>query len=210
MQDPLIRSGIGLPIASSITPSMASSLGPALRRWRLLHRVKQSHAAQLFNVNQSTISRWESGAQAMEPAERARAEQLLSARLDAAADHALARLVGESPRAVHLVCDITHRLLACSARRQAEFGAPLSTLLGRSLWRYATAEIAGKEALLERIGWRDALAPPSLEFATGTNGSALVPIVPSVCRWTRMTLSDGTSARLVETLDETLPAPSLQ
>jgi transcriptional regulator with XRE-family HTH domain len=108
----------------------SSSLGPALKRWRLLHRVKQSHAAELFNVNQSTISRWESGTQAMEPAERARAEALLSARLDAAADHALARLVDESPRPVHLVCDITHRLLACSARRAAEFGAPLSAAAG--------------------------------------------------------------------------------
>jgi transcriptional regulator with XRE-family HTH domain len=189
----------------TMTPSLASSLGPALKRWRLLHRVKQAHAAQLFSVNQSTISRWESGTQAMEPAEHARAEQLLSARLDAAADHALARLIDESPRAVHLVCDITHRLLACSARRQAEFGAPLSALLGRSLWRYATPEIAGKEAMLDGIGWRNTLAPPSLEFATGTNGSALVPIVHSVCRWTRMTLSDGTSARLVETL---VPSPA--
>lgn len=181
-------------------PLITPALGPALKRWRLLHRVKQSHAAELFNVNQSTISRWESGTQAMEPAERARAEKLLSARLDAAADHALARLVGESPRPVHLVCDITHRLLACSARRAAEFGAPLSTLLGRSLWRYATPEIAGKEALLDNIGWRDALAPPSLEFVTGTNDSELVPIAQSLCRWTRLTLSDGTAARLVETL----------
>ncbi|MDQ0073602.1 transcriptional regulator with XRE-family HTH domain [Variovorax boronicumulans] len=185
--------------AAPSTPS-TPSLGPALKRWRLLHRVKQSHAAELFNVNQSTISRWESGTQAMEPAERARAEALLSARLDAAADHALARLVNESPRPVHLVCDITHRLLASSARRAAEFGAPLSLLLGRSLWRYATPEIAGKEAMLDGIGWRDALAPPSLEFATGTNSSQLVPIAQSRCRWTRLTLSDGTSARLVETL----------
>lgn len=60
---------------------------------------------------------------------------------------------------MHLVCDVTHRLLACSTHRAAEFGAPLSTLLGRSLWRYATPEIAGKEAMLEDIGWRDALAP---------------------------------------------------
>lgn len=167
MQDPRIT--------RSITPSITPSLGPALKCWRLLHRVKQSHAAELFNVAQSTISRWESGTQTMEPAERARAEKLLSARLDAAADHALARLVGESPRAVHLVCDITHRLLACSTRRHAEFGAPLSTLLVRSLWRCATPEIAGKEAMLDGIGWRDTLAPPSLEFATGTNSSALVP-----------------------------------
>ena len=49
-------------------------------------------------------------------------------------------------------------------------------------------------------GWRDGMAPPSLEFATGANGSALVPIRPGRCRWTRLVLSDGSAARLVETL----------
>ena len=66
-------------------------LGAALRRWRLLNRIKQTHAAELFGVAQSTISRWESGVQEMEPAERAQVERRLSARLDAAADRALAR-----------------------------------------------------------------------------------------------------------------------
>ncbi|WP_371350758.1 helix-turn-helix domain-containing protein, partial [Salmonella sp. M265] len=46
-------------------PLPSSSLGPALRRWRLLHRVKQTHAAELLGVAQSTISRWESGTQAL-------------------------------------------------------------------------------------------------------------------------------------------------
>ncbi|WP_285961957.1 helix-turn-helix domain-containing protein [Pseudomonas tohonis] len=176
------------------------SLGLALRRWRLLHRVKQAHAAQLFGVAQSTISRWESGAQAMEPAERARVEQVLGARLEAAADQALARLVGDSPRAVHLVCDLSHRLLACSALRAAEFSVPLSELLGRSLWRYATPEIVRQEDALDALGWRDVLMPPALEFGSGSNESAIVPIRQGLCRWTRMTLSDGTAARLVETL----------
>ena len=181
-------------------PAAQLSLGPALHRWRRLHRIKQSHAAELFGVAQSTISRWESGHMAMEPAERRRIERLLAARLDAAADRALARLVAESPRGVHLVCDLTHRLLACSPSRAAEFGLPLAQLLGRSLWRYATPEIADMEATLETVGWREQLAPPALEFASGGNGSTEVPIRPSTCRWTRLTLADGTAARLVETL----------
>jgi transcriptional regulator with XRE-family HTH domain len=86
------------------------ALGIALKRWRLLHRVKQTHAAEMFGVAQSTISRWEAGLQQMEPAERARVERLLAARLESAADRALERLVTESPREVHLVCDLTHRL----------------------------------------------------------------------------------------------------
>lgn len=66
--------------------------GIALRRWRVLHRVKQSHAAELFKVTQSTISRWESGVQALDPDAHLQLERLLAARLESAADQALARL----------------------------------------------------------------------------------------------------------------------
>lgn len=51
-------------------------------------------------------------------------EQMLAARLDGAADQALARLVRESLRPVHLVCDLTHRLLVCSPARAAQFTGP--------------------------------------------------------------------------------------
>lgn len=177
-----------------------SPIGPMLRHWRMLNRVKQLHAAQMFGVCQSTISRWESGVQDAEPEQRTRIEALLKARLSSAADHALARLVSGSLQPVHLVCDLTHRLLACSAPREAEFHVPVSELLGVSLWPFATEQIASQEQRLTDLGWRDNLASPALEFATGENGSALVPIQHSLCRWTRLTLSDGSSARLVETL----------
>ncbi|MGC5699149.1 helix-turn-helix transcriptional regulator [Pseudomonas sp. NFXW11] len=175
-------------------------LGQALRRWRLLHRVKQQHAAELFGVAQSSISRWENGQLQLEPQQQAQLEQLLAAHLSAAADQALARLIQDSPRPVHLVCDLTHRLLASSPSRAAEFGVPLSELLGRSLWGFCTEEIVRREAALDDLGWRSLLAPPSLEFFSGHNQSAIVPIVPSHCRWTRLNLSDGNAVRLVETL----------
>lgn len=171
-----------------------------LKRWRTLHRVKQSHAAEMFKVAQSTISRWESGEQEAEPDQRSRIEALLRARLDSAADHALAALVTISTRPVHLVCDLTHRLLACSAPRATEFSVPVSELLGRSLWPFATWEIQRQERCLDALGWREGIAPPAVEFSTGANGSLLVPIQPSRCRWTRLMLSDGSTARLVETL----------
>lgn len=177
-----------------------AQLGLALRRWRLLHRVKQAHAAELFNVAQSTISRWESGQQHIEPAEQAQLEALLGARLSSAADQALARLVNHSPSAMHLICDLSHRLLACSPGRAAQFGVPIETLLGTSLWRFGTEQILRQEARLDDLGWRDQLAPPALEFDSGDNRSRIVPIQHSLCRWTRLTLSDGTGARLVETL----------
>ncbi|MHA6194518.1 helix-turn-helix domain-containing protein [Pseudomonas wadenswilerensis] len=131
------------------TPPLAQPpLGPLLRRWRLLHRVKQRHAAELFKVSQPTISRWESGTQDPEPEQRERIEALLRARLDSAADQALARLVNGSTQPVHLVCDLSHRLLACSASRaaDAEFSLPLGELLGRSLWPFVTEAIASQEA----------------------------------------------------------------
>ncbi|MCA8001555.1 helix-turn-helix domain-containing protein [Burkholderia metallica] len=179
-----------------------SALGPQLKRWRALHRIKQSHAAQLFGVAQSTISRWEAGRQQMSPDERATAERLLAARLDSAGDRALARLVAGRAGRMHLVCDLTHRLLAASPARAAEFSQPLPMLLGTSLWRYASPQIIRMEAALDTLGWRDHAGPPSVEFDTGANASRIVPIRGSLCRWTRMTLSDGSAARLVETLHD--------
>lgn len=174
--------------------------GVMLRRWRQLHRVKQSHAAELFSVTQSTISRWESGALALDPLAHIKLEKLLAARLSTAADQALGRMVRESSRPVHLICDLTHRLLACSPSRAAQFATPVSELLGRSLWRFATPNILSKEVDLDKSGWREAFAPPAVEFLTGNNDSPIVPISQSLCRWTRIPLSNGTTARLVESL----------
>ncbi|PPB84265.1 helix-turn-helix protein [Mycetohabitans endofungorum] len=59
-----------------------AQLGSQLRRWRALHRIKQAHAAELFGVSQSTISRWEAGLQPMELAEQRHVAHTLSARLE--------------------------------------------------------------------------------------------------------------------------------
>lgn len=178
----------------------APPLGRALRRWRILHAVKQAHAAELLGVTQSTISRWERGLQEMEPAERRKVEPMVSARLDAAADRALARLVETSSRPIHLVCDLTHRLLAVSPARAGEFNVSAIGLIGESLWPFITEELAETEASLKDLGWYDLSLPPDVEAETGANGSEIVPIRPSRCRWTRIVLSDGAAARLVETI----------
>jgi transcriptional regulator with XRE-family HTH domain len=162
--------------------------------------VFQGDVLALLGVAQSTISRWEAGRQAMEPAERLKVETVVSARLDTAADRVLATLVSESPRVVHLMCDLTHRLLACSSARANEFGVPARELMGRTLLLYATAEINVVEEALADRGWYDQSAPSPFEFETGANDSRIVPIWQSRCRWTRLLLSDGTPARLVETI----------
>jgi predicted transcriptional regulator len=92
----------------------SKALGQALRRWRTLNRVKQIQAAERLNVAQSTLCRWERGSQQMGKAEQARVEEIVSARLDCAADRELAKLISIAPLAMHLVCDQTHVLLACS------------------------------------------------------------------------------------------------
>jgi transcriptional regulator with XRE-family HTH domain len=173
--------------ASTLQP-----VGLALRRWRLLHRVKQAHAAEMFNVTQSTISRWEAGTITPDPAQCRRLWSVLSARLDAAADRALGMLVSESPRPMHLICNATHTMLAASPSRKSEFGE--QELIGRSLWPFATVEIATAEVEIREAGLL------VLELDTGDNGSLAVRIRPGRCRWTWMMLSDGSATRLVETL----------
>ncbi|MDH7799891.1 MULTISPECIES: helix-turn-helix transcriptional regulator [unclassified Beijerinckia] len=175
-------------------------LGAMLRRWRRLHRVKQADLAERLGVVQSTISRWEAGTQQIEAVECARIEALLGARLDTAADQMLATLVNENPRQMHLVCDLTHRLLACSASRSQQFQLAATELIGRSLWPYATEQVVAAETALANSDWRESPLAMPIEFHTGDNGSAVVPIRPSLCRWTRLVLSDGTATRLVETL----------
>lgn len=178
----------------------ARQLGAALRRWRTLRRIKQQHAGELLGVSQATISRWENGRQLPDPDEETALRELMHARLDSAAERELARLVEQSTRPVHLVCDLTHRLLALSPARERQCHVSRSQLLGRSLWRYASPEIVMAEARLAALDWFGP-APPALEFVTGPNHQAEVEIEPSRMRWVRFQLSDGSAARLVETLE---------
>ena len=60
--------------------------GRALRRWRRLRGVKQSHAAELFGVTQATLSRWERGHHRLPQAAMRKLSALLAAPLDSAGD----------------------------------------------------------------------------------------------------------------------------
>ena len=173
-----------------------NEFGRALRRWRRLRGVKQSHAAELFGVTQPTLSRWERGYHRPPDAAARRLTKLLSAPLDSTADAGLRRLVENSALPVHLICDLTHRLLAASPKRFAEWKADAAALRGLSLWRFATDEIQQAESRLGDLGWYDDGAP-SLRLWTSDNHDPLVRIVPGVLVWERLTLSDGTLARLV-------------
>ncbi len=177
----------------------AAFLGRSLRRWRAIRRCKQTHAAELLNVSQATVSRWENGSRTPDPDERAAITRLLAARLDAPADRQLARLVERSTLPLHLVCDLTHALLACSAPRARQFHRDVGEVIGTSLWPCASEEIVRAEARLPAIGWYDA---PGLvvEAETGARPGPVIDIAASRFRWTRLQLSDGSFARLVETV----------
>jgi transcriptional regulator with XRE-family HTH domain len=173
--------------------------GRALRRWRRLRGVKQSHAAEMFGVTQATLSRWERGRHRVPEAARRRLERLLTAPLDSAADAGLRRLVESSVLSTHLICDLTHRLLAASPSRFAEWKADAAELHGQSLWPYATEEIRISESRLGELGWYEDGAS-QLRFRTSTNDRPIVTIVPGILLWERLSLGDGTLARLVTSL----------
>ena len=173
--------------------------GRALRRWRRLRGVKQSHAAELFGVTQATLSRWESGRHRLPETAARRLARLLAAPLDSAADAGLRRLVESSALRVHLICDLSHRLLAASPARFAEWAADAAELRGVSLWAFATDEIRSAEGRLGELGWYDDGAT-QMSFWTGANDSPVVSIDPGILLWERLQLSDGTLARLVTSL----------
>lgn len=180
------------------TPPLAEGqvLGRALRRWRILNRVKQSAAAELLGVSQTTISRWETLVLAPQGREARRLQTLLSARPRAASDIALLDLVRLAPTPMHLICDLTHRLLAASAGRARQWRVSPDDLAGASLWRFATDGIRRGEGDLAAKGWYEPVAP---DVTIATEGIVFPQLTISAGEigYTRIPLSDGRHARLV-------------
>ena len=174
-------------------------IGLALRRFRRLNMVKQSALAELLGVSQGCVSKWESGAHRPDTAQRARIVQLISASAGNDRDAALKRLVETSQRPVHLICDATHQLLAASRSRAASWRTDMSELIGRSLWPFASPEIAAAEARLPECGWFER-PYQSLELSTAGNGRSDVPVPPSRILWETLPLADGRVGRLTTTL----------
>lgn len=168
--------------------------GASIRRMRRLRSMKQSHLAELLGVTQATVSRWESGARP-DPEQATRLERLLSVPLESPAHAALRRLVETSTAPMHLVCDATHRLLAASPVREADWGMSALELRGRSLWCFASDEVRQAEAQLDEAGWYDEAAPAVAAW-TEDNGSEQLHIVPQLFLWERMVLDDGTVVRI--------------
>lgn len=173
-----------------------NEFGRALRRWRRLRGVKQSHAAELLGVTQATLSRWETGRHPISDSAQRKLSQLLASPLDSAGDAGLRRLVESSTLPVHLICDLSHRLLAASPTRVIDWAVDLAEMRGRSLWPFATDEIRAAESRLGELGWYEH-GTSQVRFENGANDNPIVPIEPGLLVWERLQLSDGTLARLV-------------
>lgn len=186
----------------ALYPSVPALLG-AVRRKRVLRRMKQTHLAELLGVTQSSLSRWESGKQMPPPEALEALARFVAAGPGEASGAVVKRLVEQSRRAIHLVCDTTHRLLAASPARRAEWRLPDGGI-GVPLWRYATSEIRRAEGQLDAFGWfgRDDAA---VFFATSGRPGPQVWIRPSMVLWERVAVGGFSWARLVTTLDPAEP-----
>jgi transcriptional regulator with XRE-family HTH domain len=188
---------------SAHPPHPPGLLGRRLRRWRRLNDVKQTDAADRLGLSQTTVSRIEAGLAEPDTPLRRRIEGLVAACPPSAADRALAERVSTSASPVHLVCDLTHRLLAASPARLAEWRLGLAELEGRSLWPHASPGIRTAEASLGPRGWHDT-PDAQMVFRCPAHDGPVVRIAAGRIAWTRLPLSDGTFARLVRHL----PSPA--
>lgn len=159
--------------------------------------MKQSHAADHLGIGQPLVSRIERGEVAPGRRLRARMLDLVTARLDPARDAGLRRLIDHAGAPVHLICDVTHRLLAASPAREQEWQRGFDDLRGCSLWGHASAEILATEARLVDLGWGEIDGAHTLTFVTGPNRSKVLCIVVDTLTWDRVVLADGSAARIV-------------
>lgn len=165
-----------------------------LRRLRRARALKQAYVAALLDVDQSTVSRWESGALMPEPDV---VERVLRVLADSRADDcALRRLVRSSSVPCHLVTDVDHRLLAVSAPREREWQRPVADLMGTSLWRFATPEIVVAEQRLGASDWWESPAPAPVVVRTSAGCTDGLHILEGEMVWERLWLASGEPARL--------------
>lgn len=177
-----------------------TEFGRLLRQWRRTSDIKQSRLADILGVTQATVSRWENGTQRPAPLQYDLIDQMMTRKRNFRLDQAIKRLVTHSNQRVHLIEDRSHRLLCASNAREQEWQRDCTSLLGTSLWRFATPEIATAEKSLHELGWHEDQAD-HLTFQTSRRDGAPMRIVDSFILWERFFLSDGTAVRLTTGFD---------
>ncbi len=171
------------------------AFGRRLRRLRRSVGHKQSFVAEMLEVDQATISRWENGTQT--PSAKVQQDVLSVLGPARVEDSALKRLVASSTDCVHLVEESSHTCLAYSANRARDWDTTQNALLGVSLWQFATDEIRQAEAELQYEGWWDVHTPAPKVFLTSQAIHDRIRISAGQIIWERLYLADGTPVRLV-------------
>lgn len=172
--------------------------GARLKRLRRLRGLKQQVVAEIAQVCQTTVSRWEHGIGAPEPDVAERVLSCLTQSRSFDADSILRQLVQGAVASVHLIHDLDHRLLASSIAREEEWRRSASELAGCSLWRFASDAILEAEHRLAAEGWWQETAAHPMMIALEYADKGL-RITPGLMRWERLHLADGTPVRLCAT-----------
>ncbi|WP_342618370.1 helix-turn-helix transcriptional regulator [Rhodoferax sp. GW822-FHT02A01] len=175
------------------------SFGKRLKRLRRVKGLKQETIAALANVNQATVSRWESGAIA--PPQETMQRLLRALDQIPFMDSALQRLVHTSSLPVHLITDVDHRLLAASIPRQRMWGIAENAMLQTSLWKFATTDIVAAESRLGAVGWWEQEAPEPVLVHLRSPQTEGLHIHAGTMLWERVWLANGLPARLCTSLE---------
>jgi transcriptional regulator with XRE-family HTH domain len=149
--------------------------------------MKQSHLAELLGVGQASVSKWEGGRHIPAPDMLDALARFVAAPPQKPSDAILKRLVEQSARPIHLICDATHRLLAASRPRRAHWRLP--EISGEPMWPFATPEIRRAEENLASIGWEER-PDNAVIFETSGRLDPLVPIEPSTILRERLPVGD--------------------
>ena len=173
------------------------AFGARLRNLRRARSLKQSALAEMIGVEQSTVSRWESGT--LTPSSEMQ-EQVFQSLFDCKVDEfALKLLVESSTLATHLIDEASHVCLAFSKPRGLEWRKDPQTLLGKTLWPYASEEIQLAEEELGKIGWWDTYQPEPFKIRTAPSDNPEMRIWAGYLTYERMYLANGTPVRLCTT-----------
>ncbi len=171
------------------------AFGRRLKHLRRSVGLKQGALADMLEVDQATVSRWENGVQ--NPPAKTQQAAFAVFEPTRADDAALKRLVVNSTDCLHLVEEASHRCLAYSVSRARDWKTSQRALLGVSLWQFATDEIRNAEAELDNEGWWDVHTPHPKSFLTSEALHDKIRISAGEIVWERLYLSDGTPVRLV-------------
>ena len=163
---------------------------------RKRQNIKQGALANYLGVSQVMISYWERGHLIPSEEFHSRMIGFFQKEYSAPEDKLIKRLVENSERPTHIVCDFSHVLLAASRARQLEWKCYYIDLLGKVLFKDLPDDIVVAE---DKYSWLDYEQRINETFLVSTCGRSEgdYKIRPTEMLWEPFSLSDGKIVRLV-------------